>query len=145
MKRSSFSFSLASWIACFAVVLATLAPSVSHLLAAERIESVERAIPEPCRIAAACNTQEQQQVHQHAAAASSDSSVPSKNSLHVKHCPFCNTTAASFALMPTSVAILFGEQGTEAEPLSPPLPPVVLSAWTEIQPRGPPAGIPHLS
>jgi hypothetical protein len=139
MKRSSVSFSLATWIACFAIMLATLAPSASHLIAGH----IERTTPEPCRIAAACN--QQGQPHQHAAAALADSSVPAQKSLHVKHCPFCNTTAAAFALLPTSVAILSGETGTDAEPLSPPLPPTTLSAWTDIQPRGPPAGIPRLS
>jgi len=83
------------WIACFAILLAALAPTVSRVLAA--------ACNQPSCIAEGWSGGDA--AVEHDAAHSShhsnhESGGPAKKELHFEHCPFCATHAGSFGAIP---------------------------------------------
>lgn len=117
---------LAAWIACFAVLFAALAPSVSHAVSAAR----GAAWAEICGVSGAklVNMADDQ-----------GSADPVKQSGHLEHCPFCATHAASFALPPGAGLLL---ALIETQTTHPPLffqSPRPLSVWAAPQSRAPPA------
>jgi hypothetical protein len=132
---------ITTWIAILAVLLASLAPSISHALAAagwtgylhdtelcsEEAESGEDEVPDA-------------HAHDmHAAHAAHDSQLPDTHSMHFEHCPFCFTHAGSFGT-PTTAEFL-----TPLAIGSPVLPslffhsPRPLFTWAAAQARAPPA------
>jgi hypothetical protein len=143
MSRSRFQQHFATWLACFAVILASMAPSVTQILAAQHGNSQygnyiavhKLAVHE--LVAAASDTAAH---HQHSASADASLPLPSKHGAHAASCPFCHTTAASFALLPLIVSFLAGEAGKPPVPIAPPSPSIAPVAWIPLQPRAPPAG-----
>ena len=82
---------VAAWIACFAVLLAALAPTVSRILAASCIPPSITA--DVCFSGGTVAVLDADHSDHH-------SSEPAKKELHFEHCPFCLTHAGSFGLTP---------------------------------------------
>ena len=113
------------WIACLAILLNALAPSISHALSAGPSNMIE--------ICSASGTT-WIAVDQ----ATPDSSTKSPLH-HLEHCPFCMTHADTFAL-PLPLAPSFAVTG--GHELFPALfyhSPSPLFSWSAAKPRGPPA------
>jgi len=130
VRRSIRIRHIAAWIACFAILLAALAPTVSRILAATCDAPLARA--EIC----ATHGDEMAQEEDHSA---HHSSAPAGKELHFDHCPFCATHAGSFGLAPVDALPLPEASGA---PMLPPLfyqSPRPLFAWATPQPRAPPA------
>ncbi|MET0961280.1 MAG: DUF2946 domain-containing protein [Noviherbaspirillum sp.] len=85
----------AAWAACLAILMAALAPSISHALSVSR--GADIAWMEVCSTSGLKFVE---------AAASQDEAAPSSSSdsmTQSAHCPFCSTHAASFCLPPAAV------------------------------------------
>lgn len=114
----------AVWIACFAVLFAALAPSISHAVAASR--GADWA--EICGIGGA------------KLVTPDDAADPLTHaSAHLEHCPFCATHAASFALPPSTGALIALIDTQETHPFLFLQSPRPLSIWIAAQSRAPPA------
>lgn len=119
----------AAWIACLAILLAALAPPISHAIAAKK--------PSVAAGHEICTADGLQSVEKIAPESIQDHQDFPENAMHMEHCPFCLTSAASFALLPASfrLPVMSG---------SPILPSLFyessrpLFAWLTAQPRGPP-------
>ncbi|HEX4325561.1 MAG TPA: DUF2946 domain-containing protein [Burkholderiales bacterium] len=115
----------AAWLATFAILLAALAPTVSHAMAAVRggaswVEICTATGPALVKVAA--------------------EQVPAKGggTSHFDHCPFCSIHAGAAGLPPAAAALPVAT-GAYALPelfLRAPRP---LFAWAAGQPRAPPA------
>ncbi len=120
---------LTAWIACFAVLLAALAPSVSRAIAAANGSSSVWA--EICSIAGS-------KLVKVGAEQKPDSSSPAEKGFNFEHCPFCFTHAGSVGLPPTASVALPVISGKQ------PLPPLYyqsprpLFLWAAAQSRAPP-------
>lgn len=148
--------SIAAWMACFAVLLASLAPAVSHGINAFRL--AEASMQEHCdeygdAAYQFLETASQSDVGRHAQASAhadhvswnaapediSHAGHEAGGSWHFEHCPFCFTHAGSFGLAP--VIFLANQMGMSVA-LRPALfyrSPQPLFTWTSAQPRAPPA------
>lgn len=129
MNRSQFKQRMTAWIACLAILMASLAPSISYALAAAAADAA--AMPAHMPAAGEAST------HAHdAAPAHSDSD---HGLLHVKHCPFCLTHAGSFGLLPPPSLPLPAPDGEEVRPFDagPAMYPDL--AWVTPQSRAPPS------
>lgn len=86
-----------AWIACFAILLASLAPSISHAVEAARHGTSFWA--DECDILG-----EAHDAAKHDGNAGESHGGPSHvpGGLHFEHCPFCLTHAGSFALVQSS-------------------------------------------
>lgn len=83
----------AAWAACLAILMAALAPSISHALSAARganISWMEICSVSGTRLVKAAIDQVD----------AAPSSSPSEKGLTSGHCPFCSTHAASLGLPP---------------------------------------------
>jgi hypothetical protein len=120
---------LTAWIACFAILLASLAPAVSHALAAAGKGGfslwAEICSAEGPRL---------QNVESHAA----HDTAPTEHGMHFEHCPFCLTHAGSVALPSSAEPILLLPAGSPVQPLLFFHAPRPLFAWVAAQPRAPP-------
>jgi hypothetical protein len=147
---------IATWMACFAVLLASLAPAVSHGINAFRLANTN--IHEHCGENGETANQTLEmgsghtqglymQVSEHADhllqnAMPDDTSHAghgSEGDWHFEHCPFCFTHAGSFGLAPV---IFFTNQMDMTVALRPALfyrSHQPLFAWISAQPRAPPA------
>lgn len=132
---------ITTWIAIFAVLLASLAPSISHALAAGGwtgyLNDSELRSDEAEHIA-----QQVGEVHEHTAHASHDApaSQPSADhTLHFEHCPFCFTHAGSFGTAPTAEFVTPLGTGSEVLPLLFFHSPHPLFSWAAPQARAPPS------
>lgn len=117
----------ATWLATFAILLAALAPTVSHAMAAARGQDVWVEI---------CTTTGPSVVK----VAGDHAPVPAQHDAasHMEHCPFCALHAGA-APLPPAVAALPVSEARHALPelfLRAPRP---LYAWAGSQPRAPPA------
>ncbi|MET3130780.1 hypothetical protein AAKU55_001038 [Oxalobacteraceae bacterium GrIS 1.11] len=116
------------WIACLAILLNALAPSISHALAVTGVTSSMLEV---------CSVDGKKYV-------SLDQATPEKSPVdsslhHLQHCPFCMSHAGSFAL-PTSLNASFAVVG--GHDLFPALyyhSPSPLFSWSRAHPRAPPA------
>lgn len=106
MRAREFRRYVAAWTACFAVLLASLAPSISHfiaapatsqLLAAKRVVMAVDTHQHHMGMGHRANVQAHSDNAEHTLAHGSSSHTPS---LHFEHCPFCFTHAGSFGLPP---------------------------------------------
>ncbi len=153
---SHYRSSIAAWMACFAVLLASLAPAVSHGINAFRL--AEARMHEHCDENGDAAYQSLEtgsesslglhaQASEHAdylsrKAATEDTSHAGHETggkWHFDHCPFCFTHAGSFGLSP--VIFLANQMGMSVA-LRPSLfylSPQPLFTWTSAQPRAPPA------
>ena len=120
----------AAWIACFAILFAALAPSVSHAMSVTRGETWA----EICSVGVA------KFVNVSADQGGTTDPVTQK-SLHLEHCPFCATHPGSFAVLPSAgLAIPLVETlDTHPSLLFPS--PHPLPIWTAAQSRAPPAQV----
>ncbi|HJV80365.1 DUF2946 domain-containing protein [Noviherbaspirillum sp.] len=123
-----FTRRIAAWIACFAVLLAALAPSISHAVsAAKETGSIWSDI---------CT---QTGIKQVQADDGHDHSTPAQNGLHFEHCPFCFTHAGSVGLPPVAGFVLPLLIATQAKPTLYYQSPRPLFIWAAAQSRAPPA------
>jgi hypothetical protein len=112
---------LAAWIACFSILLAALAPTVSR----SRADICATANP----VSAG---EEDHTAHHH-------SSTPAKPALHFDHCPFCFTHAGSFGLVPLDSFTLPDASSYMLFPSLFYQSPHTLFVWATPQSRAPPA------
>lgn len=131
---------LTIWIACFAILLNALAPSISYAMFAMAAPSGT-----PSLLMEVC-TANGMQLFTVPAEKTSDATLnslnsdgdPKKNLAASGHCPFCLTHAGTFALLPTG-AIHFATSTKHG--LMPPLyyqSPQPLFSWTVAHSRAPP-------
>lgn len=142
---------IAAWLACLSVLLAALAPSISHaVLATDSNPSsipllslsvlASDALPDICRSAGGHDADP------HLQTGSDDPDVndlhashgPDDSAMHFEHCPFCLTHAASFGLLPSpavSIALATGSSPMPALFYQSPHPQFI---WTSAQSRAPP-------
>lgn len=83
---------LAAWIACFAILMALFAPTISHALAENARGASETEI---------CSTAGIKFIHVDNLQ-TSDSSVPAEHDQHKSHCQFCRAHDGSAGLPPPS-------------------------------------------
>ena len=121
--------SIVLWIACIAIFLATLAPTVSRALTV----ASGLAVPslEICSVAGGMNMS--------AATLSNDAPDTSKGSMRMGDCPCCSMHADTLSVPPTSLVLASGELITGLLPELFYQSAAPLFAWTPVPPRGPPA------
>lgn len=126
MQLSRATRTLASWVAILAVLMAALAPAVSHALGTRSASSwVE-----------ICTAQGATWV-QPAALADDDSSAPAAAHT-LDHCPYCSIHADTIGVPPASSGHLPDTALAHAPPAAFLAAPRTLHAWRSAQPRGPP-------
>ncbi|NMM05963.1 MAG: DUF2946 domain-containing protein [Polaromonas sp.] len=123
---------MTAWIACFVMLFASLAPSISHAVTAARSNTSFWA--EDCSIHGEVHKAADHQDHQ-------DHGVPTHDpkGSHFEHCPFCLTHAGSFALIQTSATAVYEAGGFSEFPLLLFQAPRLLFVWVSAQARAPPA------
>lgn len=119
---------IAAWLASFAILLAALAPAVSHAMAAVNggaswVEVCTATGPALVKVSA-----KQSPVKD----------APTGVS-HLEHCPFCGTHAGSAGLIPHAIATLAVESSPALLPELYYRAPRPLFVWAAGQPRAPPA------
>ena len=120
---------IAAWIACFAILLASLAPSVSHALALAKGGSYSWM--EICSTAGAKFVKVTDNQN--------PTSFPiKKTTTHFEHCPFCLTHAGLDGLPPTATFSLPVIPNSSQHPFLFYQAPYPLFAWTTAQSRAPP-------
>ena len=130
MGMTLFTRRFAAWIACFAILLAALAPSISQAVANAKQESGS-GWAEICSVAGIRFVQ----VDGLAADEKSGGKV-----MQMEHCAFCSTHAGSVGLPPTSPVLpLLVASGTAIFPSLYYQSPAPLFIWTTAQSRAPPA------
>jgi len=120
----------AAWIACFAILLASLAPSISHALAAAKSTGVSW-----MEICSATGAKFVQVADDHNP---TKSSAPAQKAMQSEHCPFCFTHAGSFGLPPTVVSAFPVASGSPVLPSLFYQSPRPLFIWAAAQSRAPP-------
>jgi len=121
---------LAAWIASFAILLAALAPSISHAIAVAKGADVSWL--EIC-------TTDGAKVIKVAGQQSPASPSSSEKGMQSGHCPFCFTHADSVALLPMAPLDMPVVSGTYHFPTLFYQSSHPLFAWSSAQPRAPPA------
>lgn len=121
--------SLAAWIACFAILFAALAPTISHALAASRGTS---------DLAEVCSVGGAKLVSVSDGQADGSAPVPAK-SFKFEHCAFCTTHGGSFALLPQMDSHIAAPAMPDSHPKLFYLSPRPLPIWSAAQSRAPPA------
>ncbi|KAB8046506.1 DUF2946 domain-containing protein [Janthinobacterium rivuli] len=117
------------WIACIAILLAALAPTVSRALTVASGLSVPSL--EICSVAGGMTMLP--------ATLSTDAPDTSKGGMRMGDCPCCSMHAATLDIPPTTLVLASGEILTGLLPLLFYQSATPLFAWTPVQPRGPPA------
>ena len=117
------------WMACCAILLAALAPTLSRALTVAQGGAVPSL--EICSVAGGMNMVPLK--------LSLDDSTPAKNAMQMGDCPCCGMHAAVLALPPVSLAPASGALITGLLPVLFYQSATPLFAWTPLQPRGPPA------
>jgi hypothetical protein len=126
-NRGIYRFS--AWLATFAILLAALAPSISHAVTAAKGGASWIEI---------CTTGGTSVV-QVPADQTPGTPAQEQKSVHLEHCPFCANHAGSFGLVPTAVAALPAASGSALLPDLFYRAPRPLFVWAAGQPRAPPA------
>ncbi|APA68648.1 DUF2946 domain-containing protein [Janthinobacterium sp. 1_2014MBL_MicDiv] len=118
------------WIACIAILLAALAPTVSRAFTV----ASGRAVPsfEICSVAGGMSMLPMKSSVQ-------EPSAPQKPAMNMGDCPCCSMHAATLDIAPTALVLASGELIAGLLPLLFYQSPTPLFAWTPVQPRGPPA------
>ena len=125
MKRFWKNKLLTVWIACFAILLNALAPSISYALNARTDSAAPMA--EVCRMGTSM-----------AKPAPIHHSSDQGDAHGAKHCPFCLPHAGSFALPPPDVPRCAIAAGHDLFPSLFYQSPQPLFSWAAANPRGPP-------
>ncbi|WP_317203379.1 DUF2946 domain-containing protein [Janthinobacterium sp.] len=121
------------WIACFAILLNGLAPSISHAIAAARGDTSAWQI---CRADGS-----RYEAPTPALAESGGPIAPAKQDKMQagEHCAYCLPHGASFALPPDAISAFGVFAHQRIVPLLFYRSPQPLTAWSAARPRGPPA------
>ena len=120
--------SLTAWIACLAILLSALAPSISHALSTGSRSSGWLEI---------CSVNKTSKFVK--IADDLNPAAPHDKNLHTTHCPFCSTHTGSMDLPPTAIRVLPAAIVTQI--LVPPLyyqSSRPLFVWAGAQSRAPP-------
>ncbi|MGF6118815.1 hypothetical protein ABIE30_003528 [Janthinobacterium lividum] len=131
MGMTLFTRRFAAWIACFAILLAALAPSISQAVANAKQESGS-GWAEICSLAGIRFVQ-----------VDNDGAADEKSggkAMQMEHCAFCSTHAGSVGLPPASPVLpLLVASGTAIFPALYYQSPSPLFIWSTAQSRAPPA------
>jgi hypothetical protein len=119
-----------AWIACFAILLASLAPSISHALSTAK-ESTGF-FGEICSADSAKFVELGDSL-------GSKTSNPVQKSLHFEHCPFCSSHADTIGLLPSAGFQLPLLSGHSLKPTLYYQSPRPLFIWASARSRAPPA------
>ena len=120
----------AAWIACFAILLAALAPSISQAIANAKQQSGS-GWAEICSVAGIRFVQVDD--------GASDGGKSDGKAMQMEHCAFCSTHAGSVGLPPSPVLPLLVASGTAIFPALYYQSPAPLFIWSTAQSRAPPA------
>lgn len=124
---------LSAWLAIAALLLASLAPAVSHALsAAHRSHAVF-----PPGLHEICTGSETASSWHHAAG-HDGSHLPSQHDFHAEHCPFCRIQSDVPVLPPLDKPAPLSIAGGYTYPPLFYVAPSPLFAWVQAQPRAPP-------
>ena len=129
MGMTSFTRRFAAWIACFAILLAALAPSISQAVANAKQESGS-GWAEICSVAGIRFVQ-----------VDDDGAADGKSggkAMQMEHCAFCSTHAGSVGLPPSPMLPLPVASGTAIFPALYYQSPSPLFIWSTAQSRAPP-------
>ena len=153
MRMGQFTRRMAAWMACVAVLMASLAPSISHALAAAGLSSVTTSsarifagMPFPHHLHQMPNdaspgeaTYSDGMQMEELRPQGSHSPGSHSTAAHFEHCPFCFTHAGSFALPPTT-ALLAPAAVSNSDRFASLFyqSPAPLFIWTTAQSRAPP-------
>lgn len=118
------------WIACFAILMAALAPTLSRALTVARGGTVPSM--EICSVAGGLTMVPIKFAGQ-------SPEAPQKSPMSMGDCPCCSMHAATLAITPTVLVAASGELITGLLPVLFYQSITPLFAWTPVQPRGPPA------
>ena len=133
MQMTLFHRRFAAWAACLAILMSALAPSVSHALALAR--GVDIAWMEVCSVAGTKLVKADTGMER----AGTTTDAPASDALaQAGHCPYCNTHAASFALLPATAPLLLAGDRNRLLPLLFYRSPQPAAPWTVAQSRAPP-------
>lgn len=129
MKRFWKNKLITVWIACFAILLNALVPSIASALVVANGNTASWA-----EICSTANT---------TAATAAGKKVPATSSSTgeqhaAKHCPFCLPHAGNFALPPASLPCCALAAGHDIFPTLYYQAPSLLFSWVTANPRGPP-------
>ena len=131
MGMTLFTRRFAAWIACFAILLAALAPSISQAVANAKQESGS-GWAEICSVAGIRFVQ-----------VDDDGAADGKSggkAMQMEHCAFCSTHAGSVGLPPTNPVLpLLVASGTAIFPALYYQSPSPLFIWSTAQSRAPPS------
>lgn len=132
MGMTLFTRRLAAWIACFAILLAALAPSISQVIANAKQQSGS-GWAEICSVAGIRFVQVVED-------GTTEDGKSAGKAMQMEHCAFCSTHAGSVGLPPTSPVLpLPVASGTAIFPALYYQSPAPLFIWSTAQSRAPPA------
>lgn len=126
-----------TWIATFALLLASLAPSISHVIFAAKWSGYPNET-ELCS-AGTEHYEDSDLPAAHASLTDHDAPAGQDHGLHFEHCPFCFTHAGSFGAPPTAEFTVPLAVGATVIPQLFLLSPRPLFTWATAQARAPPA------
>ncbi len=116
---------LTSWIAVFAILLASLVPSLSQAMGFEKGMSwIE-----------VCTAQGSKWVADDAG----DSGTPATTKHLLEHCPYCSIHSPALGMPPATISVAEAVDRGHEVPLAFLAAPRTLHAWVSAQPRAPPA------
>jgi hypothetical protein len=130
MGMNTVTRHLAAWIACFAMLFAALAPSVSHALSTSRGEPWT----EICSVGG-------KKFVKVSVDQGGTTDPASQDSIHLEHCPFCATHADAIALPPAAGLSILLIDTRDTHPFLFLRSPHPLAIWTVAQSRAPPASV----
>lgn len=119
-----------AWVACIVILLSSLAPSISHALAAPG--TLVTIWSEICAAEGIKNLEAANEARR-------DSSSPAKQSLHLDDCPYCRLQADAPGFLPGGEAALFIVDSSFPFPFLFYQSPRPLFVWASARPRGPPS------
>ncbi|WP_293776717.1 DUF2946 domain-containing protein [uncultured Oxalicibacterium sp.] len=129
MKITATMHRCAAWIACLAILMAALAPAISHAMASH---AAHKAWVEIC-------TEQGSKMIQVTDHADPVSPSDSQHLGHVEHCPFCKTSAFSATLPPVVPNVLATIEPVHTLPLLYYHAPGGQFVWNVAASRAPPA------
>lgn len=130
MRMTKAKHGFAVWIACLAILMAALAPAISHAVAAAK--GAPNDWMEICTITGSKMVMVDAEPAPQAPASS-------EHSVHFEHCPFCLSHAGNLGLLPAIDFVLPLVSGDHVLPSLFYQSSRPLFAWAVAQPRAPPA------
>jgi hypothetical protein len=137
MRTTRTTRRMTAWIASFAILLATLAPSISHAVAAAK--GIPNGWTEVCTVAGAKLVKLDDASASKEISKPPSKSAPAQKMSHFEHCPFCLSHALALGLPPGADFVMPVVAGTSVVPSLFYHAPRPLFAWVAAQPRAPPA------